>query len=349
MMDVLSHGSNPTAAQELDRAVEATEQLMRELVDPGGPDRLGAMAGEHFEAGGKRIRTRLALAACKALGVPDRAAVAWAAACEILHNATLVHDDLQDGDRVRRGRPTVWATHGAAQAINVGDRLLVLSFRAAGLAGQDDAMRWRLTDAIVSCADETVRGQSLEMDMLARELLSWETCERVARMKTGALIALPFRGAAVLAGWPAERVAALTLELSGLGLVFQTQDDVLDMSDQKGRERGSDIRRGRVTSLAAEHLARHPDERAWLLDALRAPAARSPVEEVHARFRSAGTVDAVLDRMASRAAAVLASPAVEQVGGLLDVAQFLVQLMVAQVQRCEPAAARALAAWLPRA
>src|SRR5215211_7540453 len=88
------------------------ETLMDRLADEAGGEPAGAMVRRHLATGGKRIRARLALAAMEALDEPREAGVAWAAACELLHNATLVHDDLQDGDRVRRGRPTVWALHG---------------------------------------------------------------------------------------------------------------------------------------------------------------------------------------------------------------------------------------------
>jgi geranylgeranyl pyrophosphate synthase len=95
------------------------------LADPGA-----RMVHEHLGAGGKRLRARLAIAACQALGGRAEDAVDWAAAVELLHNASLVHDDIQDGDRTRRGKPALWARYGSAQAINTGDLLLMLPFRA---------------------------------------------------------------------------------------------------------------------------------------------------------------------------------------------------------------------------
>ncbi|MCA9571733.1 MAG: polyprenyl synthetase family protein, partial [Myxococcales bacterium] len=97
------------------------ESLLLDLATGERFERLGVIAREHLATGGKRLRARLALATMQALGGDRREAVPWAAAAEMLHNATLVHDDLQDGDAVRRGHPAVWARHGANQAINVGD------------------------------------------------------------------------------------------------------------------------------------------------------------------------------------------------------------------------------------
>src|SRR5687767_11384745 len=101
-----------------DPHLPAVEALMRELMEPDAGDPAGAIAAEHVATGGKRLRARLALAAADALGARAGDAVGWAAACELLHNATLLHDDIEDGDRARRGQPTAWVRHGVAQAIN---------------------------------------------------------------------------------------------------------------------------------------------------------------------------------------------------------------------------------------
>ena len=98
-------------------------------------DRLGPIVRQHLETGGKRLRARLALAATEALGHQRADAISWAAACELLHNATLIHDDVQDGDRVRRGEPTVWVRHGIPQAINAGE---IESYRVQAQQTDDD-------------------------------------------------------------------------------------------------------------------------------------------------------------------------------------------------------------------
>ena len=88
------------------------------------------MALYHLRTGGKRLRGRLALCAAKDQSVNPEQALLWAAACELLHNATLIHDDIQDNDPIRRGQPSLWKKFGVAQAINVGDFFIFKAFRS---------------------------------------------------------------------------------------------------------------------------------------------------------------------------------------------------------------------------
>ena len=89
--------------------------------------------------------------------------VPWAAAVELLHNATLIHDDIQDGDQVRRGQPTTWVRHGQAQAINAGDLLLMLPLALSQLQ-TSDSVRWQLSWRLADQAASIVRGQSRRDD-----------------------------------------------------------------------------------------------------------------------------------------------------------------------------------------
>src|SRR6185295_17019159 len=128
------------------------EKLMRLVADsPDGP-LAQTMVREHLASGGKRLRARLALTALTALGGERAHGIAWAAACELLHNATLVHDDVQDGDELRRGQPTVWARHGVAQAINAGDLLFALPYLAVDHLAAPDSLRYLLCRALAQAA-----------------------------------------------------------------------------------------------------------------------------------------------------------------------------------------------------
>jgi geranylgeranyl pyrophosphate synthase len=98
--------------------------VISEVVETSTPgEGLQTMCAYHMETGGKRLRALLPLMVAEALGKEAASMVPFGAACEMLHNATLVHDDLQDGDRQRRGRDTVWARFGAPHAINLGDAM----------------------------------------------------------------------------------------------------------------------------------------------------------------------------------------------------------------------------------
>src|SRR5690349_15190403 len=119
-----------------DSLPDEVEALMFRLCSDSGL--LGKMVLEHISSGRKRLRSRLALSSVAVLGGLPANAVGWGAACELLHNASLIHDDMQDGDLYRRGRPTLWNSYGIAQAINAGDLCIALAYAALeDLRGSD--------------------------------------------------------------------------------------------------------------------------------------------------------------------------------------------------------------------
>jgi geranylgeranyl diphosphate synthase type I len=259
------------------------------------------------------MRARLCLAAAAALGVSRTAAIPWAAAIELLHNATLVHDDIQDGDLLRRGQPTVWVRHGVAQAINAGDLMLMLPFLAVEhLEGVDDGVRWRISRALARHAAATVRGQSEELALLTSGQLGRGRYRRAVEGKTGSLFALPVEGAALLAGWSAEDAEALGQRFTALGVLFQLQDDVVDLYGDKGRgHRGSDLEEGKVSALVLAHLDRAPEDRDWLLELLAAPrdvTGADAIEEAIRRFRASGALEDVLDEIRELGASLAEDP-----------------------------------------
>jgi geranylgeranyl diphosphate synthase, type I len=285
-----------------------TERLIETLLTQGAAQRLSQAAKHHMATGGKRIRARLALAATQALGPDPRKAVGWAAACEMLHNATLVHDDIQDGDRTRRGRPTTWTEFGVNEAINVGDLMLMLPLDAIAQTPVDDRERWFLARSLGQQAADVVRGQSLEMTLptlCGKPGLRDQYVATIAG-KTAALFVLPVEGAAIIAGHVHDHARALGNAFGPLGLVFQLQDDILDLWGEKGRDvHGADIREGKVSSLVVEHLALHPEDTAWLTRILKTPrdeTSNDDVEAVIDRFRQGGALRASLshiDRLAN--------------------------------------------------
>ena len=116
--------------------------------------------GEHLKTGGKRLRARLVAAAGEALNAPLDGITAWAAAVELMHNATLIHDDIQDNDRMRRGQPTTWAKYGVGQAINVGDFGLMLPFMLAAEMNAAPATRASLTGLLARHGVCAAQGQT---------------------------------------------------------------------------------------------------------------------------------------------------------------------------------------------
>jgi len=319
-----------------DTGLVEVEHLMVQLAAGSHLERAGAMAQTHLATGGKRLRARLVLAALEALGGSRLEGVGWAAAVELLHNATLVHDDIQDGDRVRRGEPTTWVRYGVGQAINVGDLMLMLPTLAIEQASDDDGVRWRLARVLAWQATEIVRGQSEEMGLLQSGRFDAASYRQAVIGKTAGLFTLPVEGAALVAGHDADAAREIGACFGGLGLLFQMVDDVLDLYCDKGRgEVGCDIREGKVSALVVAHLNRVPGDRRWLLELLELPREETSDEQVQetiAIFRGSGALGDVMAEIQQLIHAAETSPVLRAEPALHAVALGLARLAVAPVE-----------------
>ncbi len=209
--------------------------------------RQDAMLSDALGSGGKRLRALLPAALVRAGGGPVDAAARLGAAIELVHNGTLVHDDIQDGDTLRRGKPTLWRIHGQAQAINTGNQLLVAPITAlAGDLTLPDGLGPRLATLLGGALLETITGQIGDLDVHGNAGADLARLEAVAMAKTAPLFGVAIQGAALLLGLdrpePAQRAA------QALGLAFQLRDDLLDLLGTKGRgAAGADLREGKPT------------------------------------------------------------------------------------------------------
>jgi geranylgeranyl diphosphate synthase type I len=321
----------------LGEGLQAMTRCVEELVVAECYDPLQRIILEHLETGGKQLRGRLALASAAALGLKPVEAAPLAAACELLHNATLIHDDLQDGDEVRRGRPAVWARYGVAQAINAGDLLLMLPTLALERLSCPDRTKWHLAASLARRSARTASGQSLEQCLLEHQLLTWDAYQLSARGKTGAFFGLPVEGAALLAGFSPSEAAALADAMLPLGVLFQIQDDVLDLYGDKGRGvAGNDLREGKVSALVVAHLALHPDEVEDLLGVLRAPrhaTTEEDVERLSRRFIEGGALDAIVHHARELHRQVIEAPCLRAAPGLHALAVELAETIFRPLER----------------
>jgi geranylgeranyl diphosphate synthase type II len=209
-------------------------------------------------AGGKRLRPALALAACRAFGGDEEACLAPAAALEMIHAYSLIHDDLpaMDDDDLRRGQPTSHVVFGEAMAILAGDALhsLACEVLATHPTGQEhDAARGRVQRAVLAAIGwrGMVGGQVLDMELTGRGgTAAEEELAGIHRRKTGALIRASLVLGAELGGAPADAVEELGRFGDVAGLAFQVVDDVLDVtasSVELGKTGGKDQETGKVT------------------------------------------------------------------------------------------------------
>ena len=293
--------------------------LVEEVVGGDSPrgSALVTMCRYHFETGGKRLRALLPLAVAEALGADAEALVAFGAACEMLHNATLVHDDVQDGDAMRRGRPTVWRRFGVPQAINLGDAMF---YYAVLLVGRVDAPAAAREAAARRLMCETLRvidGQEREFALKQSPRPTLGEYFAMVEGKTSGLFAVPMAGAAALCGAPPALVAALEESARHMGVLFQLQDDVLDLYGDKGREaRGSDVGEGKRSALVVHALdAATLPQATWLrgvLDKEREQTTPADVEQVTELFEETGSLRFALEEIVRRRAAALAPAALAE-------------------------------------
>ncbi|MDP3064908.1 MAG: polyprenyl synthetase family protein [Chloroflexota bacterium] len=196
-------------------------------------------------AGGKRLRPVLCLLTCEALGADRRKALPATAALELVHNFSLIHDDIQDGSPERHHRPSVWWVWGPAQAINAGDAAHALGrlalFRLPDVGASQEQLR-RALRLLDEAALRLCEGQYLDMAFQERMDVTVDAYLEMARGKTGALMSCSLALGALLSGGDEAQVEAAGRAGMALGLVYQMHDDVLDLwGERPGEAAGGDI------------------------------------------------------------------------------------------------------------
>ncbi len=192
---------------------------------------------------GKGVRSSLAVISARAVGAPDDVGVPAAVACELVHNFSLLHDDLMDRDTERRHRTTAWARFGTSSAILAGDALLALANEI--LAESSSPSSGWAVRFLNACTRRLIAGQAADLAFESRQRVSLEECRRMAEDKTGALLSCSASLGATLADAPATTVLGLSEYGAHLGMAFQLVDDLLGLwgsPEQTGKPVCSDLR-----------------------------------------------------------------------------------------------------------
>ena len=209
--------------------------------------------GEYLRAGGgKRIRPALLLLSAKLFGYQGHSAVRLGAVVEILHTATLVHDDIIDEAKTRRGRPAANTQWGNSKCVLAGDWLYMQAFK---IALQE--RNFRILDTLIELTQQMVEGELLQMEKLGQLITLDEHFDLIFR-KTACLFSVCMRLGAILGGATPEQEAALGRYGRDLGMAFQIVDDVLDLTASEevlGKPVASDLREGKVTMAVIHALA----------------------------------------------------------------------------------------------
>jgi octaprenyl-diphosphate synthase len=254
--------------------------------------------GEYLRAGGgKRIRPALLLLSSKLFGNGNRGAIQLGAVVEIIHTATLVHDDIIDEAQTRRGRAAANTQWGNSKCVLAGDWLYMQAFKIAV-----QQRNFRVLDVLIDLTQTMVEGELLQMEKLGRLISLGEHFDLIFR-KTACLFSICMRMGAILGGATPEQEEKLALYGRSIGMAFQIVDDVLDLTaseDILGKPVGSDLREGKVTMAVIHALERcHPDERRNIQTVLDERAFHSVThQQILGILTRYGSLDAALARAA---------------------------------------------------
>ena len=261
------------------------------------------LVADYPARGGKMMRPALCIATARALGAPLEYALGPAVSIELLHNALLIHDDIEDESEERRGRPTLHLLHGIPLALNAGDTLTLISLRpllvSAELLGPELSMR--LIEEAETMARETAEGQAMELGWRKENTGGLTVADylRLVLKKTCWLASIyPVRVGALIGSGGAARLDAFFRFGFFLGAAFQIQDDVLNLVHEDkdyGKEKNGDLWEGKRT-LMLIHLLEHSnsDERrrlAGILEHSRLERSREDICWMRALMDERGSID----------------------------------------------------------
>jgi geranylgeranyl diphosphate synthase type I len=315
-------------------AFEAYLERAVERLDETSPVR--TLVREHFafdDPGakrGKRLRPLILVAAAETEGAQGEDAFPAAAAVELLHNFSLVHDDIEDRDELRHGRPTLWVRHGIPAAISAGDAMCALCYvMLLDEPAHFDAQR---IVAMTTCLHRThyalCIGQGADIGFETSASVTFAEYLQMIEGKTAALFAAACELGALAAGTPAERAAAYGRMGRAYGLAFQVRDDVLGTwgtPAETGKPAGADIRRRKWSFPVAWAFAGPPSPERAIVAAAYASIGElrdAQADEVIAALERLGAhraADEACDAYVAQAVAVAAEHGLDRGGRLADI------------------------------
>ena len=246
--------------QTNDQLLAIFENYLAQLSLPQEPELLYNPIEYSLAGGGKRLRPLLLLLSCEAFSGCHKAALDAAAAVEIFHNFTLLHDDIMDHSPMRRGKPSVAARWGENVAILSGDAMLITAYRL--LCGTPAPMLGRVMEVFNTMAVGVCEGQQYDMDFETRQKVSVVEYMRMIELKTSVLLAGSAMIGALIGGASESDARKLYKYAIELGLAFQLQDDLLDSygDERLGKPIGGDILEGKKTFLMITAMSHASEE-----------------------------------------------------------------------------------------
>lgn len=297
------------------RVLEINAPVGRRLEELFGkrrkPREVYGLLSEFLLVEGKRLRPALCIASCVAVGGKAKDALCAATAIEMFHNFTLIHDDIEDGSLMRRGRQCMHIKHGLPLALNAGDGLFMMVWREALCIQGSKSVEAQ--KRLLSAFTQVLEGQAVELGWHRND--QWKISEseyyRMAGGKTGALIAASCEVGALLGGADKRLCRALWRFGMGIGIGFQMIDDALNIGGVEKsyrKEIGGDVREGKRTLLTAWALSHLPRQRARVLEAILHKGKKSSgdVKRAVALIKESGAVGVVMGMAEERVARAMA-------------------------------------------
>ena len=255
-------------------------------------------ASEHLiKAGGKKLRPSLVVLSCEAVGGKPENALKTAAAMELIHTFSLIHDDIMDKDELRRGEPSVHVLWGEPMAILAGDTIFSKAFDAILETEINDVSSSRVLEALKTVVDSCIKiceGQACDMGFEEKFDVKEKEYLNMIYKKTAALIAAATRSGAILGGGSPEQVEALSEYGRLIGMAFQIQDDYLDVisdAEEIGKPAGSDIVEGKMTLMVVHTIEKaSPEDREKLISILKSDR-EDQVEEAISLFEKYDSIE----------------------------------------------------------
>lgn len=212
-----------------------------------------------IKAGGKKFRPALTLLSCQAVGGKPEKALKAAAAIELTHTFSLIHDDIMDNDDARRGKPAVHKVWGEPLAILAGDSLFAKSFELLSQSAEDNIAYERVVDALQVLTNSCINiceGQALDMAFEDTFNVTKDEYMNMIYKKTGDLITASTTIGAIMGGASSNEIQALRTYGKQIGLAFQIQDDYIDLTGDEsiGKPVGSDLVEGKKTLMVVYAL-----------------------------------------------------------------------------------------------
>lgn len=281
---------------ELKKRTDIFNIELRDYLKNGKPKTLYDAARHLPLAGGKRLRPAISMVSCEAVFGDIKNVIPLAISLELIHNFTLVHDDIMDKSNIRRNIPTVHKKYGEPTAIIAGDLLFTKSFEVIHNFTGESSVFKKLNYKIVEGIREVCEGQQLDMEFEMRNNVTETEYIEMIQKKTSALFMLAAEGGSIAGGGTTIEEKGLHNYGKYLGLAFQIRDDYLDMSSDEntlGKDIGNDVRNGKKTLIAVHSINNASADDSILINQIfgNPKASQDQIKKVYNLFQDIGSIE----------------------------------------------------------